>query len=216
MNEGDDNGASEPTEDDAKRHRELSALAEKVTRPYDAARRQREAAWDRIATPLASPIECATCGQKTDRHIQGSCGNCFVAGVTPQQAAERLQAAPVATEPRCNFCGTPHSQLKQGFTLVRSQIEGLSSAFICSGCAAAAAGCMGATNDVEARRMLAQSAMQAEAVAQSVAMMKRAGDEAQAIIASGAKTNGRSGSFDGVLTLTQAAEALGRIARGGQ
>lgn len=123
-----------------------------------------------------------------------------------EDVAAKAMKAPL---PKCDFCGREQDKLKPGEGMVRSES---SNAVICGACASGIAGCAGANTAAEARAAMAHSAMQAEAVVQCNAMMKLAGEEAAK--AHEDTTGGGGHTTDRALRLSQAAELLGRIARG--
>lgn len=171
---------------------------------------QRRASFDKIAAHTTHHVNCVGCGSQTNAHVNMLCVECFAVG-TP--ASARVPG------PTCGFCGRPAIGLDP--TRGESMVQGPSAA-ICSTCACAAAGCLGAKDAAEARGMMAHSSLQAEAVVQCTAFMRLAGVVAAQVVASkDANTNAPVLSHgwevdraELALTLTQAAELLGRIARG--
>lgn len=186
---------------------------------------QRTAGWSRLVQP--GPINCVSCGAASDHHVSMTCRECFIGdgirtgpiGMTAEIGGEPALPPPPPGHPApaCGFCRRTPDLLKKD---VETMIAG-ATAMICSTCASACAGCIGAKTAAEARAMMALSSVQAEAVAQCVAMMKRSGHAA-------ADAFGRDGHShlpklppvsderaDLALTFAQSAELLARIARGG-
>lgn len=117
--------------------------------------------------------------------------------------AEKVLKQPSpAAEPSCSFCGRVKTELQPGTTLFAAPMRSDSVA-ICSHCACGVAGCMGAKDDNEARRMLMQMELQSAACIACGALLKKAAELSAT-------------AFGDALTLTQAAETMARIARGGQ
>lgn len=159
---------------------------------------QRRASFSKICKDLPAAMYCTGCGLGATKVVGTLCEECFVAGTPGARALEGKGAEP---EPVCGICGrTATVVIGTGQTIHRGM-----HAAICSTCACAAAGCAGAKNGTEARAMMAQASLQAEAVVQCLAVMKAAGAIKPEAMAADPNT---------VATLVQAAEGLARIARG--
>lgn len=183
----------------------MDAAEQKVMKPYNAQLQMITMGWLKLAAPNKdSPCaRCAATGQAM--LLNGICWSCYgtangcaVSNDTvpnQSQGVSAVAGAP-ADDVRCDFCNRLASDIaKTGVTVIR----GVSGAHLCGSCACAAAGCLGAKTAVEARAMMAQSQLQAEAVVQCQAMMKK--------IAVAAPSD--------LVLLTAAAEAMARVARGG-
>lgn len=185
--------------------------------------RLRQLAWDRLGVPLASPMQCRGCEKPTTKHIAGLCQECFMtrpellpptglppSGVSQPEPPDHVAGgAEPGPEVVCGMCGRGREKLVANETIVRGQ-----AADVCTTCACNIAGCMGAQTPGQARAMMAQNQMAAAATAMAIDMMRVVGDEIGGIVQHRDIKTGRSGSFDGVLTLVSAAEIMARIARG--
>lgn len=186
----DANGTSETNA-----QRAMRLAGEQAMKPYDAKASAAHAAWGRMAVANDEGVICIRCEQSTFTHLNEVCHPCFLKANGVNQEPEAESAPSEEAAPSCNFCGRGAKTIVEaGGSLVQG-----SGAFICNSCACATAGCIGARSASEARGMMAQSSMQAEAVKQTSDMMKRAGESQDAGEA---------------LSLSQAAEALAHIARG--
>lgn len=172
---------------------------------------QRRAAFERLALP--GPVNCVACGVSTPKHVQMLCAECFKRlGAPPPQSQ-----APIAPDPSCAFCGRAASTID---TKQESMVAG-KTAMICSTCASAVAGTIGAKTGAEARAMMASSALQAEAIARCTSVMALAAIAADSAFVTqdgGAKKlgelSGAGAAAEIAVDLAHAAEALARIAKG--
>lgn len=167
----------------AQRNEQVKRAIDDVTSGLTPLQAQRGQAWDKMAEPIAGgPAPCRVCGQKTVRALNhGVCRECFVSGVA--QDAARANPPPEPTgdlaPPQCGFCGrvklapgSPPEDPAKFLTDAEGMVRGAGGAFICQSCAFAVAGCAGARDAQQARRMMAVTKLQAEAAARTEAIME--------------------------------------------
>lgn len=184
----------------------IEQAATSVMKPYNAMLAKVTNGWRLLAKSNESNAACPRCDAKGQAALlNGICWSCYTKanGMNAENdSAPDLAATGPSTETqspagaRCDFCGRDAAEItKTGVTVVRAQ----TGAHICGPCACVTAGCMGAKTGAEARAMMAQSQIQAEAVAQCQATMKEAATATD---------------VENRLKLAALAETYARIARG--
>lgn len=172
--------------------------ADQVMKPYNVGAERINQAWNKLSTPNESPKPCIRCAEPTSSSINGVCYGCFCAS-----NGMKVERPPQSDVPSCNFCGRDAKSINEmGGTVVAAPDK---KAHLCSNCAAAAASCIGARTAAEARAMMAQANLQAEAVKQCCDYMQRTSKAMAA----------EHVNLDEALNLATLSEVFARIARGG-